>query len=122
MGLPLQTDNQYNLIHAYNTFLCENGNEWKIEADLKPKLRTFNKIHDFDSKQILANPTLSRYQRSILTQLKIGILPLRIETDRYQGIAPEERLCRLCALNQTEDEIHFLFTCPTLSDFCRASL
>ena len=35
--------------------------------------------------------------------------------DRYQGIAPERQLCKLCTLNVPEDEIHFLFQCPALS-------
>ena len=60
------------------------------------------------------NP-LTRTQRSKLIQLKFGILPLKYETDRYQGIAPQRWLCKLCTLNEPEDEIHFLFQCPTLS-------
>ena len=60
------------------------------------------------------NP-LTRTQRSKFIQLKFGILPLKYETDRYQGIAPERRLCELCTLNVPEDEIHFLFQCPALS-------
>ena len=46
--------------------------------------------------------------------MKFGILPLKYQTDRYQGIAPESRLRKLCTLNIEEDEIHFLFQCSAL--------
>ena len=88
---------------------------WNLESFQKPKLRTFVKVHDFDSYQAIVKSSLTRTQRSKLIQLKFGILPLKYETDRYQGIAPERRLCKLCTLNVPEDEIHFLFQCPALS-------
>ena len=53
--------------------------------------------------------------------MKFGILPLKIETERYQGTPLENRLCKLCDTNSVEDEIHFMFHCPGLND-ARASL
>ena len=88
---------------------------WNLESFQKPKLWTFVKVHDFDSYQALVKSSLTRTQRSKLIQLKFGILPLKYETDRYQGIAPERQLCKLCTLNVPEDEIHFSFQCPALS-------
>ena len=102
--------------HAYKTLLSINQSAWTREAEMKPKLRTFNKIHDFTCYQTLVQAPVTRIQRSLLSQLKTGILPLKIETDRYQGVKPENRLCKICNLNQPEDEIHFIFTCPALSD------
>ena len=40
----------------------------------------------------------TRYQWSILSQLKFGILPLKIETDIYQVISPDRHICKLCSL------------------------
>ena len=112
---PIQADGgTYSLTNIYNACLEYNRTDWKTEAALKPKLRTYNKIHDFDTKQLLVSANVSRYQRSILTQLKFGILPLKIETDRYQGIPAENRLCKICHLNVPEDERPFIFTCPAL--------
>lgn len=105
----------YPLTLAHNKFLDKNRHTWQSEAYQKPKLRTFVQIHDFESKQLLVKCDLTRYQRSLVSQLKLGILPLKIETDRYQGIPPEMRLCKTCSMNTTEDEAHFLFTCPALS-------
>ena len=105
----------FSLTDAYNIFLNQNRATWQSEAHRKPKLRTFVQIHDFDSNQLLVKSGLTRYQRSLLSQLKFGILPLKIETDRYQGIPPDRRICKLCDLNTPEDEAHFLFSCPTLT-------
>ena len=62
-----------------------------------------------------------RSHRSLLAQLRSGILPLRLETGRFQNIRDEntghfqklkveERVCTLCNLNCIEDEIHFVLT------------
>ena len=40
-----------------------------------------------------------------------GILPLRIETGRYVGETPEQRVCLLCNNNSIENEIHFVLNC-----------
>ena len=72
------------------------------------------RLHDFSEVQALAQANLTRYQRSLVSQLKFGILPLKIETDRYQGIPTENRLCKICDLQVPEDELHFLFDCPAL--------
>ncbi len=49
--------------------------------------------------------------RSLLSQFKCGILPLKIETGRVTQISLEFRLCILCDSNLVEDENHFLFQC-----------
>ena len=97
----------FSLTDAYNIFLNQNRAIWQSEAHRKPKLQTFVQIHDFDSNQLLVKSGLTRYQRSLLSQLKFGILPLKIETDRYQGIPSDRRICKLCDLNTPEDEAHF---------------
>ena len=112
----------YNLTTAYNRSLVRNIFSWHLEAQRKPKLRTFVKIHDFDSCQTLVKSQLTRYQRSLLAQSKHGILPLKYETDRYQGISPENGLCKKCHSNLPEDEIHFIFNCPALSNVGSHSL
>ena len=104
----------YDLTMVYNKLLKFNRSTWHLQTTQKPKLRTFIKVHDFDSCQIIVKAPLTRLQRSLVVQLKIGILPLKYETDRYQGIAPENRICKLCNLNVPEDECHFLFSCPAL--------
>ena len=65
---------------------------------------------------------LVKWERSILAQFRMGVLPLFIETGRYKNVRnaegtfrrlkPEERRCNLCLLNNIEDEGHFLLVCP----------
>ena len=117
LGIDINSNNGdiFSLTDAYNIFLNQNRAIWQSEAHRKPKLRTFVQIYDFDSNQLLVKSGLNRYQRSLLSRLKFCILSLKIETDRYQGIPPDRRICKLCDLHTPEDEAHFLFSCPTLT-------
>ena len=66
--------------------------DWSEKTLTVPKLRTyitFKTSYTVD-KYVLIN--LNRIERSILAQFRCGILPLRIETGRYIGEKPEERL------------------------------
>ena len=53
---------------------------------------------------------ISRGERSVLAQLRLGILPINIEIGRYKNQPINERLCPFCP-DQIEDEFHFLFVC-----------
>ena len=59
---------------------------------------------------------LSRSQRSLMAQLRFGILPIRIETGRYVNLKPEDRICPICDKNAVETEEHFLFECDALEE------
>ncbi len=54
---------------------------------------------------------MPKYDRSLISQLRLGILPLRIETGRYSNLREADRICQLCSANQVENESHFLFQC-----------
>jgi hypothetical protein len=51
--------------------------------------------------------------RRCLTKLRISAHRLHIETGRYQGIPPHQRLCGQCDSGEVEDEIHFLLIAST---------
>ncbi len=44
------------------------------------------------------------------------ILPLSIETGRFQNIPREFRLCIMCNDNVIKDETHFIFDCNQYND------
>jgi len=104
------------------------NHEWKIEVCQKPKLRTYIQFkHDFGLEPYLRHISITRYSRSILAQLRVGILPLHIETGRFKNITdqetgnirkllPNERVCGICNSGDLEDEIHFLFKCHKYQD------
>ena len=45
----------------------------------------------------------------------MGILPLRIETGRFQNLELIDRKCMYCNVGQIEDEHHFIFHCSHYS-------
>ena len=76
----------------------------------------------------MENELFSKSRRSLLIQLITGILPIALETGRYKRIRHpltkafrslrvEERLCKMCDLSETEDEIHFVFICSLYDNF-----
>ena len=70
---------------------------------------------------------MTKYQHSLLSQFRAGILPLRIGTGRFHvksdienvNVRPlqvEERTCQMCNSQDIENEFHFLMVCPTYND------
>ncbi len=54
--------------------------------------------------------------RSIVTKLKIGVLPLHLETGKWKDTPLEYRSCRVCDNDLLEREMHFLMHCDALID------
>ena len=89
---------------------------WNDEVLRRPKLDFYNTIFGFKSIP-LADFVSHREGCRFLCRLVGGTLPIRVESGRYSGELREERWCRLCGnSNQIEDQIHFLASCPALSD------
>ena len=84
---------------------------WKDTITFKPKLRTYVKFKTEFGKEAFLTGYMSRYQRSLLAQFRSGILPLHVETGRWQNKPWAERTCKLCNLECVEDEFHFLCIC-----------
>ena len=51
-----------------------------------------------------------------MAQLRMGTLPLFIETGRYTKVPVNLRFCFNCP-NSNEDEFHFCFSCPVYNKF-----
>ena len=66
-------------------FQINNNLKFLDDIATKPKLRTYCKIKYSYQKCFSGN------KRSIFAQLRIGILPIMIETGRYSNIKPENR-------------------------------
>ena len=89
--------------------------EWLLLTLRKPKLRfyrVFKSVLEVE-RYVLLN--LETSHRSVLAQLRFGILPLTIETGRFRNIPAEERYCPFC-VNTVEDESHLLFNCCLYDD------
>ena len=59
-----------------------------------------------------AQLNLQRSERSFMAQVRLGMLPLHIETGRFNDTPVHERICKLCDSNMVEDEKHFILHCP----------
>ena len=125
------TLNLFPIYHAKGIFNIDNIKqsckelmkiEWQHEIQSKPKLRTYKLMKEnFIVESYVAYHVPKNY-RSILAQLRMGILPLHIETGRYKNVFDREtgihrkmnvneRTCNVCKLDIVEDEKHFLFNC-----------
>ena len=87
-----------------------------------------NKLHLFRSIDHSLKPApyltaiVSREERSLFSNLRLGTLKLEIETGRHNKIESDRRFCKLCNSNKIGNESHFLFDCPTLMAARKRSL
>ena len=60
---------------------------------------------------------ISQTKKKTLSKLRLGVLPLRIETARFvRPILPENQRFCYCNSGEIESEYHLLFKCPKYSD------
>ncbi len=60
---------------------------------------------------------LNRKRRSIISQFRIGILPLPIETGRFRNVKEDVRKCCVCNNEEIENEFHVLCVCNAYNEF-----
>ena len=89
----------------------------KLKCETKPKLRTFITFKDFENQPPHVGKPLSFIERKTISKLRLGILPIKLETGRYlRPVVPEnERTC-YCNSGQIESEFYVLFECQTYSN------
>ena len=56
----------------------------------------------------------SRDKRSLFAKFRLGVLPLEIEKGRRYKLIRSDRICKFCNTQEVENELHFIFTCPSL--------
>ena len=97
---------------------CSN---WKNTVTCVPKLRTCILYKNQYLTEPYVECDVNRAHRSALAKFRCGILPLSVETGRFNAIPLEFRLCVFCDDNVVEDEYHFFFSCNLNNDL-RSSL
>ena len=90
--------------------------DWLNQVNSKPKLRSYKLFkRQFGAEEYLCN-NLSRYKRSLLAQIRCGVLPLNIEVGRFRGQSLEQRTCPFCP-DSVETEFHFIIKCSMYQDY-----
>ena len=113
----------YKLSDEIRASLPKDSAVRQLHVEAGHKLRTyalFKEKPGLEPYQIVVKDVR---QRQLVSMLRMGVLPLRIETGRYEackvvgskGVPVEFRVCKCCSLCKVEDEIHFLFECPLYS-------
>ena len=103
----------------YIAYLSQNLKDQSAQL-LSSKINEENKLHFFkNAKETLSisnhlTKIKSRECRSLISKLRLGVLPLEIERGRRKNVSKEQRFCKLCNSNQVENEPHFMFECPAL--------
>ncbi len=85
--------------------------KWRLKAANMDKLDVYSKIKTTFGPERYLLINIDRYEKSLLSQLRYGILPLRVETGRFIGEKRNDRTCTLCNTFNIEDQMHFLFHC-----------
>jgi hypothetical protein len=84
---------------------------WEREVMQYSKLRTYVTFKTQCKQEKYLAMGLTRRQRSLYAQFRLGVLPIRLETGRFRGEKEEDRICTLCNSGDVENEMHFLLKC-----------
>ncbi len=100
---------------AKNTIVSLEKSQWIDNIKDKPKLDFLVQIKSAFGVERYITINMPRYERSLLSQLRYGILQIQLETGRYKGDDRAKRLCKICNRGVIEDQYHFVFECPAYS-------
>ncbi len=80
-------------------------------SSIKPKLRTYITFKDNYCTEKYFKECLPRKEKSLLTPIRFGILPLHIETGHFRSLDLEERIYKVCNSQEIEEEFQFIISC-----------
>ncbi len=87
------------------------SNKWSTSFANMNKLDLYKQLKTEFGPEKFLTLNIDRYEKSLLSQFRYGILPLRVETGRFVNEPRCNRICTLCNSGQIEDQIHFTFHC-----------
>ena len=102
------------LIMLFEEQWHENINCISTQSGSEGRLKLYRKIKTNPTVENYVSHTRSLGERRVMAGLRMGCLPLAVETGRYTNTPFGERLCRLCDGREVKDQVHFLIICPTL--------
>ena len=97
--------------YAREKLMQVHASTWNTEVANKPKLYMLAQYKKHYITEKYCSLNLKRSHRSLIAKLRLGILPIRIETGRYNGLYRKDRLCLVCKDGNVEDKCHVMFQC-----------
>ena len=85
---------------------------WQSKISLSSKCDTYRLFKNIIHTELYLSCLNVKKYRICLSRFRCSCHELQIEKGRYVNIPREQRICKLCNLNVTEDEYHFLLVCP----------
>ena len=83
----------------------------------KPKLKVYRGIKcKYNAPESFVYNVNNRKSRSLITLLRAGCLPIKVELGRWQNIPGANRSGKIGNGGEVEDDIHFIFSCVTLNN------
>ena len=104
-----------------NSLTRTENNIRKSDAAPMSRLSLYNNLNESSNNQELPIYIgMSKNNRSLISRLRSGTLPIAIELLRYRTgnnrIPQDMRLCKSCNSNSVENEFHFIFNCTHYTD------
>ena len=98
----------YCLYKVYDQYL----QQWNNDIKTSSKLSSYCLYkEEFRMEKYLTCVTNDVHKKA-LSKLRCSVHSLLIETGRHNNVVRDERKCKLCMMNATEDEYHFVLVCP----------
>ena len=95
----------------------------QTECENKPKLRAFLTFKDFKTLPPHVGKQLSFIEHKTINKLRLGILPIRLETARsLRPVVNENQLLCYCDSGEMESELYMLLKCPKYNSLREAWL
>ena len=116
MNYVFENLNQCDLLVIKNKVTESFQIEWKTQLENKQKLRFYKLFKTLPDPELYITTNLNCMERSLLSQLRLGILPIAIETGRYKSVPKHRRICEFCNIDKVENEIHVLFECSVYEE------
>jgi hypothetical protein len=89
--------------------------KWNKELHSQSKLRFYRTFKECFVIENYVKMCSLKSNRSFISQLRAGVLPLKVEVGRFAQLPLEKRLCDHCK-TLIEDEHHFIFVCPVYNN------
>ena len=105
-----------DLKHVENSFGTIYQRDWNEKLHTISKLRTYVTFKSNYETEKYLKLNITKNDRSRLAQFRCAVLPLKIQTGRFSGLASEDSLCQVCDQHAVESEIHFLLQCHVYDD------